>query len=56
MKQNEIHIKDFVSRLFEDVEKGLNQIDMQMCKESDAHAKMELNINSQKVTVFIRKY
>jgi len=76
-------VKDFASSLFEGVENGLNQRDMQMCKESDAHAKMELNavatgetsgkggakilsiggeiekkesnINSQKVTVFVRK-
>ncbi len=36
-------VKDFVSSLFEGVEEGLKQRDMQMCKESDAHAKMELN-------------
>jgi hypothetical protein len=36
-------VKDFVSSLFEGIEEGLKQRDMQMCKESDAHAKMELN-------------
>jgi hypothetical protein len=36
-------VKDFVSSLFEGVEEGLSQRDMQMCKEGDAHAKMKLN-------------
>ncbi len=36
-------VKDFVNSLFEGIEEGLKQRDMQMCKESDAHAKMELN-------------
>jgi hypothetical protein len=36
-------VKDFVSSLFEGIEEGLKQRNMQMCKESDAHAKMELN-------------
>lgn len=36
-------VKDFVSSLFEGIEEGLKQRDMKMCKESDAHAKMELN-------------
>jgi hypothetical protein len=36
-------VKDFVNSLFEGIEDGLKQRDMQMCKESDAHAKMELN-------------
>ena len=36
-------VKDFVNSLFEGIEEGLKQRDMQMCKEGDAHAKMELN-------------
>jgi len=36
-------VKDFVSSLFAGIEEGLKQREMQMCKEIDAHAKMELN-------------
>jgi len=36
-------VKDFVSSLFEGIEDGLSQRNMQMCKEEDSHAKMELN-------------
>jgi len=76
-------VKDFVSSLFEGVEEGLKQRNMEMCLEKVAHAKLELNaiatnetsgkggakilglsgelegadsnINSQKVTIFVRK-
>lgn len=37
------NIKDFVTELFKDLEEGLKERNMQMCKEEDAHAKMELN-------------
>jgi hypothetical protein len=36
-------VKDFVSSLFEGIEEGLKERDMQMCEEKNAHAKMELN-------------
>ena len=36
-------VKDFVSSLFEGIEEGLKERGMQMCKEEDAHSKMELN-------------
>ena len=36
-------VKDFVSSLFEGVEEGLKQRNMEMCLEKVAHAKLELN-------------
>jgi len=36
-------VKDFINSLFEGVKEGLKQQDMEICKETDAHAKLELN-------------
>jgi hypothetical protein len=36
-------VEDFVNNLFEGIENGLKQRNMQMCKEEYAQAKMELN-------------